>query len=351
MRTALKSILPFVSLTVLITSCSQSDLVEPGQSDQAPEQSTTASSEDCRTVLHSTGETMICGQPETIVSLGPFTLEMLLSLGFQPSGYADHTPFAQDTFTNPAQQIPYLGDRVTTQPANVGTVYEPSIEAILALEPDLIVGNEWLKAPETLAQIAPLLILEWGDTESSLRAIAQAVGQPEKAESLIANLDQEIAAARGGFEPVVASHPTTLVLSSSDSREFQVLSSPDNLCSSLVSDLGFDVLGLPDQNQGSSDGGRPTPISIEALPQFEQADTIILLGSDRGSINQFDDLAQFKESQTASLKTEWENNAIAQSMKASQNGRVYFIPVYVCLGLPGPVGTELYLEELQEQLL
>ncbi|MGP1387546.1 MAG: hypothetical protein ACTS2F_28560 [Thainema sp.] len=26
-------------------------------------------------------------------------------------------------------------------------------------------------------------------------------------------------------------------------------------------------------------------------------------------------------------------------------------PAYLCLGLPGPIGTELYLEELQEQLL
>ena len=41
----------------------------------------------------------------------------------------------------------------------------------------------------------------------------------------------------------------------------------------------------------------------------------------------------------------------AQSLDASQAGRVYFIPAYLCAGLPGPIGTELYLEELKEQLL
>ncbi len=341
----------------LIAACSQrvpspsSSVEQPSVPEPVPETVPEQTTSDCRMVQHSIGEAMVCGQPDTIVALSPYTLELLLALDIQPSGFADHTLFSQATFTNPAQQVPYLGDRITTQPINVGTVYEPSIEAILALEPDLIIGNEWLKEPETLARIAPLLVLEWGETEASLRAIAQAVGQPEKAEALIANLDEKIASARGDFESLVASHPTALVLSSSNSREFQVLSSPDNLCSSLVSDLGFEVLSLSEQNQGNSDGSRPMPISIEALPQFEQADSIVLLGSDTRTINQFNDLAEFQESQTASLKAEWEKNAIAQSMKASQNGRVYYVPVYLCLGLPGPIGTELYLEELQEQLL
>ncbi|MGP1386521.1 MAG: hypothetical protein ACTS2F_23375 [Thainema sp.] len=43
--------------------------------------------------------------------------------------------------------------------------------------------------------------------------------------------------------------------------------------------------------------------------------------------------------------------AIAQFLDASQAGRVYFIPAYFCRGLPGAIGTELYLEELKEQSL
>jgi iron complex transport system substrate-binding protein len=41
---------------------------------------------------------------------------------------------------------------------------------------------------------------------------------------------------------------------------------------------------------------------------------------------------------------------IAQSLDASQAGQVYFVQGYLCATLPGPIGTELYLEELQEQL-
>ena len=38
-------------------------------------------------------------------------------------------------------------------------------------------------------------------------------------------------------------------------------------------------------------------------------------------------------------------------MDASKAGRVYFIPTYLCAGLPGAIGTKLYLEELEQQLL
>ncbi|MEM9266963.1 MAG: hypothetical protein AAGA46_15715 [Cyanobacteria bacterium P01_F01_bin.13] len=42
---------------------------------------------------------------------------------------------------------------------------------------------------------------------------------------------------------------------------------------------------------------------------------------------------------------------MAQSLDASKSGRVYFVPGYLCRGLPGPIGTELYLNELKQKLL
>ena len=59
----------------------------------------------------------------------------------------------------------------------------------------------------------------------------------------------------------------------------------------------------------------------------------------------------FNKNQLLEIKQAWQENAIAQSLDASQAGRVYFIPAYLCLGLPGTIGTELYLEELEQQLL
>lgn len=60
---------------------------------------------------------------------------------------------------------------------------------------------------------------------------------------------------------------------------------------------------------------------------------------------------RFEEHQLTDFEQAWEKNALAQSLNASKAGRVYFIPAYLCLGLPGPIGTELYLNELREQML
>ena len=47
----------------------------------------------------------------------------------------------------------------------------------------------------------------------------------------------------------------------------------------------------------------------------------------------------------------WRGCANTQSLNASKADRIYFIPADLCLGLPGPISIELYLEELKAQLL
>ena len=90
-------------------------------------------------------------------------------------------------------------------------------------------------------------------------------------------------------------------------------------------------------------------LSIETLPQLK-SDSIFVFG---GNISDFDQLenSRFEEHQRGGVKEALEGNAIAQSLEASKANRIYFIPAYLCLGLPGPIGTELYLEDLKEQLL
>ncbi|RUT07374.1 hypothetical protein DSM106972_026350 [Dulcicalothrix desertica PCC 7102] len=51
------------------------------------------------------------------------------------------------------------------------------------------------------------------------------------------------------------------------------------------------------------------------------------------------------------FKQQWYNSSIAQSLKASKNGRVYFVPSYLCLGLPSPIGAELFLNQVRQKLL
>jgi len=305
--------------------------------------------EDCRTIQHELGETEVCGQPERIVVLGPYVLEYLLALDIQPIGYADHVAFYQEDYTDPSQQIPYLGDRITPPLANVGTASSPSLEAILKLQPDLIVGinDHNTNQYKILSEIAPTVLLDYFDPAASLRAIAQAANQPEQVEQLIDQRQQQLALAQEDFAPLVATHPKVLLLSSSELQDVH-LESPAGYCSSRLEKLGFQQVFPPGVD---ADSIASVHISLETLPQLNDADSIILFGTNFTELQQFTDSDNFEDHQLSGLKQAWEENAIAQSLDASKAGRVYFIPAYLCRGLPGAIGTKLYLEELKEQLL
>lgn len=143
--------------------------------------------------------------------------------------------------------------------------------------------------------------------------------------------------------------PKFVLLSSSQLQEIYLGNSAHGLCSSLIEELGFQLVSPPGFDDSKPDS--LVPISLETLPQLNDADLVILLGGNLSELKQLDGTNNFEEHQLSNLKQAWKKNAIAQSLKASQARRVYFIPAYMCLGLPGSIGTELYLKELQKQLL
>ena len=313
--------------------------------------SVTSNSGDCRTIQHEMGETEICGQPERIVVLGPYTLEPLLALKVQPVGYADHVSFQQGDYTEPSQQIPYLGDLIPQPIANVGSAYTPSIESILKLQPDLILGIDEMEASnyETLSNIAPTLWLDYDLVAENLRTIANAVNRSEQAEQLLTQTQQQIASARETFAPLVATYPKVALLGSSELQTINVFTDEAGLCSSLIESLGFQLVLPPGLDKNAS--GRSIPISLETLLQLNEADLIILLGNNFSNFKQLNGVDQFENHQLSKVEQAWKKNEVAQSLDASKAGRVYFIPTYLCGAYPGVIGTELYLEARKQQLL
>lgn len=303
----------------------------------------------CRTIAHEQDKTEICGQPQRIVVLGPYLLEQVLALGAQPVGYADHLTLHQGDYEKPSEQIPYLGNHVKTQPVNVGLAYQPSVEAILKAQPDLILAPDLATNQyQALTQIAPTLSFKIEGGKTNLQAIAQALDRRDRAQRLVAQHKQQLQAAQTNFQPVVADYPKVLTLSSADAQSFTLISHNNSFCGSFLKDLGFQFVypkGLKPQNLSAEQ--HPT-LSIETLPQLNAADSVILFGYD---FNSKAIGTNFSRHQLQPLKQAWKKNAIAQSLRASKAGRVYFIPAYLCLGLPGPIGTELYLDELKQQLL
>ncbi|MEO0378224.1 MAG: ABC transporter substrate-binding protein [Cyanobacteria bacterium P01_A01_bin.17] len=242
-----------------------------------------------------------------------------------------------------------MGDRVKTQPTNVGLAYQPSVEAILKTQPDLILAPDLdVNQYQALTQIAPTLSFEIRGGETNLQAIAQALNRSDLAQQLMAQIQQKTRAAQTEFKSVVADYPKVLTLSSADAQSYTLISHKNSFCGSFLEDLGLQFVypkGLKPQDLSAE---QPPTLSIETLPQLDAADSIILFGYD---FNPEGSDTEFNRHQLGPLKQAWQKNEVAQSLKASKAGRVYFIPAYLCLGLPGPIGTELYLNELKQQLL
>ena len=86
-----------------------------------------------RSIEHANGTTDIAEKPQRVVVLDTGELDDVLSLGITPVGMVT---------TEGANPVPsYLADRVKGVDT-VGTINELDLEAIAALEPDLILGSQ-----------------------------------------------------------------------------------------------------------------------------------------------------------------------------------------------------------------
>ncbi|MCM2406276.1 ABC transporter substrate-binding protein [Anabaena sp. PCC 7938] len=305
---------------------------------------------DCQTVRHLGGETKVCGQPQRIVVLNPKMLDILLSLDVQPIGYAEIFSNRRGDFDRPQEQIPYLGDRITQPIANLGMSSNPSLEAIIRLKPDLILGDIRGNQPQygQLSQIAPTLLFDYvgnNKWQDSLQAIAQVLGRTHHAQKIIAEHDQQIAITRQILAPVVKAYPKVLMVSSEQLNSAINIVTPLDFCGGLLEDIGFKLTTL----SISEPKNITQPISVEILPKLD-ADLIIVQGHNIVELSKIKNINNFAKTQLQSIKKSWHTNTLAQSLSASKKNRVYFIPTYICLGLPSPSGTQITLKTLQEQL-
>ncbi|MEP1080170.1 ABC transporter substrate-binding protein [Leptolyngbya sp. PL-A3] len=298
----------------------------------------------CRMVTHELGETQVCGKPQRIAALSPHILDSILALGVQPLAYAEVMALPLNIFDRPHEQIPYLGDRVTTQPVNLGDRQSPSLEKLLLLKPDLILGESWNNEGiyPLLSQIAPTLLFSdiKGDHQSwknDISGIAEAVDQESQVEKLFAKQQQTIEKTRAKLASILATHPKVLILSV-DATLNNIMIHADSTAGALLKELGFELVSsqaIPGGDSGT------IPISVEIVPTLN-ADHIIVMAWDPSNIYRPQD----------HLKTAWEKNPILQAHPASKMGRVYFVDYQLWGSVTrGPITDQLILETLPELLV
>lgn len=143
-----------------------------------------------RTVEHAMGSSEVPVDVERVVVLDTGELDAVVSLGLTPVG-------AVTTDVSPAL-VEYLEPELEGTEA-VGTIGEPNLEAIAALQPDLILSNTVRHEDlyDELSEIAPTVFaadvgVSWKET---LLLAGEALGEPERAQQLIADYEVRTAAA------------------------------------------------------------------------------------------------------------------------------------------------------------
>ncbi|CAG7625311.1 Petrobactin-binding protein FpuA [Paenibacillus solanacearum] len=146
-----------------------------------------------RTIKHALGTTELKGTAKRVVALEWSYVEHLLAVGVQPVGVADIKGYK--TWVNISPQL-------DASVVDVGARTEPSLEAIAALKPDLIVAPDFrIKASyEMLSKIAPTVAFnpypaegegnQFEAMEKTFLAVAEMVGKKAEGDKVMSDLQK-----------------------------------------------------------------------------------------------------------------------------------------------------------------
>lgn len=224
------------------------------------------------TITGTNGEVKLDASAKKVVVLEWTYAEDLLAVGVQPAGMADIAEYG-----NYVNIEPQLDETVV----DVGGRQEPNLEAIAAIEPDLIIGvsfrhDAMLKELET---IAPTVIFNpypedesidlYQEMETTFKEIAKAVDKTAEADQVLADLEKEYEASAAEIEAANLKTKDvilTLAYTGPQAPEIRVFT-PNSMASIILDRIGLKNVHQPDQFEvfGSS------TFNVEGLVKYENA--------------------------------------------------------------------------------
>jgi iron complex transport system substrate-binding protein len=235
------------------------------------------------TVEHRYGTTEIAEAPERIVTLGYSDQDAVLAFGVAPVAvmdwYGDYPsatwPWAQDELGDAEPEVLNEGAFTGEQSFNY--------EEMAVIDPDLIVGlftGMTEEEYETLSAIAPTVAssgeypffgMPW---QESTRMVGQALGQPERAEELVADVETL-------FDEAVAQHPefegVEMVVAEVFDASSSFARSADDPRTQFMRSLGFELPEEIAEMAGDQDGAE---ISDEQMTLLDRDLLIWNIGLD-----------------------------------------------------------------------
>jgi iron complex transport system substrate-binding protein len=271
---------------------------------------------------HAMGTTEVPVRPERVVALDSLRiLEPLLQLDITPAGAV----VTANILSNP-------GDI-----ERVGTSLEPSIEAIAALEPDLIVGEESLQEEmyDQLSQIAPTVlaydIATDGNALDRQRFLAELVGRLDRFEELVSDYEGRVEGVRNRLAPMRESLEVSPLNPYAESDVVYCYRGDFLGSTRVLSDLGIPLSAGVRELPGDS----PQPqVSFELIPELD-ADVIFALFDPRS-----------EESEIEAFRA----SPLLEQTFAAENGQVFEVNSDPWYG-GSVLALNLVLDDIERYLL
>ncbi|WP_168121819.1 Fe(3+) dicitrate ABC transporter substrate-binding protein [Paenibacillus sp. HB172176] len=269
------------------------------------------------TVEDALGTVTLPQTPEKIVTMDFSFTDMVATLGVQPVGIADDGDAG--LFMDSVKSA--LGDYTS-----VGSRYEPNIELISTLKPDLIIAdvNKHKNALDQLKAIAPVLVLDdyTADYDQMLvnfMLVAKALGKEEEGrkrleqhEALIGDAKEKLQGAKLTVLPAVV-NPKGFYAHSNHSYS-----------GSMVKLLGF--------TDPISDEAAYPQLTLEQLVEANPQALFLM------------------PTEEVTIVNEWEKNPLWQELDAVKQGKVYTVERRNWSLSRGMLGSEKIAEDIVNEL-
>ncbi|NJL46588.1 MAG: iron-siderophore ABC transporter substrate-binding protein [Leptolyngbyaceae cyanobacterium SM2_5_2] len=272
---------------------------------------------ETKIVSHALGKAEIPLHPQRIVVLdSSFILDPLLALSINPVGVASCSYcISSDT----------LSEFITNVP-NVGHWEQPSLEKILSLKPDLILGHVWQKESHPrLSEIAPTVMIDTDsefDFKQIFKYLAEILDKRDRVEKILADYDGHVQRFRQKFGEKLKTKTVSII--NLYGSEISIYGIDLNPYSQVMSDAGVQFIPAYRDMKGY------LGISIETLPDWD-ADIlfmVILLESDTKNLESLSFLQQ----------------PIWPALKAVQNQQVYALSW--ANAVVGPITANQFIDQL-----
>ncbi|MBN8201696.1 MULTISPECIES: ABC transporter substrate-binding protein [Bacillaceae] len=276
------------------------------------------------TVEHAMGTTKLDKAPEKVVILTNEGTEALLSLGVTPVG-------AVQSWTGDPWYEHIADDMKDVQV--VGTESEVNVEAIAALQPDLIIGNKMRqeKIYDQLNDIAPTIFAETlrGNWKENFELYAKALNKEEEGQKVIADYDSRIEEIKTSLGDNLNQEVSIVRFMAGDVRIYHKDS---------FSGVILDQIGLARPESQNVDDFAEVNATKERIPAMD-GDVLFYFTYETG------------DGEANKLAKEWIEDPLFKNLKVAQEGNVHEVSDTIWNTAGGVIAANLLLDDLEKYLV